>query len=277
MTRLPSRNLLLVTATLLTAAVAISACGSTSTPATEAASPSAASAADLAGTTWLLESYTAADGATVAATQDGDAGSLTFGTDGTFSGSTGCNRIAGAFTQEGSSLTLQPGPMTLKACTGEVATQEAAVVAALPAVASFTAASSLVLLDSGGATLLTYAPGLTELAGSSWQATGINNGTDAVVAQAGTEQVTATFNADGTVNGSGGCNNYNATYATPEPGEITISAIASTKMACPDPAMQIEQQYFTALGKATTYQIDGNTLTLRDAEGATQVSFTSAG
>jgi heat shock protein HslJ len=167
--------------------------------------------------------------------------------------------------------------MTLKACTGAVAAQETAVVAALPKVASLTSAGSLILLDAGGATLLTYAPGLTELAGSSWQATGINNGKDAVVAQAGTEQVTATFNADGTVSGSGGCNTYNAPYTTPATGQITFGAVASTMKACPDAVMLVEQDFFTALGKATNYEIDGTTLTLRDAGGATQVTFTQKG
>ncbi len=260
---------------MFAAAVAISGCGSTSSPVSEATSSLTSATAEVAGTAWLLESYAAADGATVAATQGSDAGSLSFGSDGTFSGSTGCNRIAGTFLQDGSSLTMQPGPMTLKACTGAAADQESAVLAALPKVASFTSASSLVLLDAGGATLLTYAPGLTELAGSSWLVTGINNGKEAVVGVAGTDQVTAAFSADGTVSGSGGCNSFNAPYTTPAAGQITIGAVASTMMACPDPVMQVEQDYFTALGKATTYEIDGTTLTLRDADGATQVFFTS--
>jgi heat shock protein HslJ len=262
---------------MLAAAMAITGCGSTSAPATKAAASSTAVSTDLAGTSWLLDSYTAADGSAVDATQGGEAGSLAFGADGTFSGSTGCNRIAGAFTQDGSSLTMQPGPMTLKACTGDVAAQETAVVAALPQVASFTSAGTLVLLDTDGATLLTYAPGLAELAGSSWRATGINNGKEAVVAEAGTELVTAEFGVDGTVSGSGGCNTYNAPYSTPAAGQITIGPVASTKMACPEAETQIEQNYFTALGNATTYEIDGTTLTLRDANGATQVSFTSEG
>jgi len=151
------------------------------------------------------------------------------------------------------------------------------VVAALPKVASFKSTESLVLLDAGGATLLTYAAGLTSLAGTSWQATGINNAKEAVVGLAGTEQVTAAFSADGTVSGSGGCNTYNAPYKTPAPGQITFGAVASTMKACPDPVMQVEQQFFTALGKATNYQIDGNTLTLRDAGGAMQVVFTQKG
>lgn len=171
---------------------------------------------------------------------------------------------------------MQPGPMTLKACQDPVAGQEAAVVAALPEVASFTSGTSLVLLDADGATLLTYAPGMSTLAGTSWHATGINNGTGGVVNQAGTEEVTATFGADGTFTGSGGCNTCKSTYTTTGTDQITVGPIASTRMACPDPSMQIEQEYFVALGDVTTYQIDGNALTLRDAEGATQATFALA-
>jgi heat shock protein HslJ len=258
-------------AILLVGILAMSGCGSTSSP----TDPGAASpATELGGTSWNLESYAGADGEPVAGLASGEMGTLTFATDGSYAGSTGCNRIAGTYTQDGSSLTLASGPMTLRACEGPVAAQEAAIVAALPLVASFTAGTSLVLLDADGNTLLTYAPGMSSLAGTSWQATGINNGKEAVVSEAGTEQVTATFGADGTISGSGGCNTYSGPYTTSGTDQITIGAVASTKMACPEPAMQIEQMYFAALGTVATYQIDGTTLTLRDADGATQASFT---
>jgi heat shock protein HslJ len=129
-------------------------------------------------------------------------------------------------------------------------------------------------MDADGSPVLTYAPGLSSLAGTSWQATGINNGREAVVSQAGTEKVTATFAEDGTISGSGGCNTYSGTFTTGEGGAITIGPVAATEMACPEPAMQIEQTYFAALGNATTYELEGSTLTLRDANGATQVTFT---
>ena len=39
------------------------------------------------------------------------------------------------------------------------------------------------------------------------------------------------------------------------------------------PGTNTEQQYFAALAKVATYQLEGNQLTLRDSQGATQVSF----
>lgn len=228
---------------------------------------------DLSGTSWDLESYVGPDSADVPADASADTATLSFAADGSFAGSTGCNRIAGTYTQEGSSLTLASGPMTLRGCEGPVAQQEAAIIAALPLVASFTTDGGLVLRDAGGAALLTYAEGLSTLAGTSWQATGINNGKEAVVSQAGTEKVTAEFGADGTISGSGGCNTYSGTYSTTDPDQLTIGPVAATEMACPEPAMEIEQMYFAALGKVATYRIEGTTLTLRDSAGATQATF----
>lgn len=266
--RLPAA--LLAPAILLAGVLVMSGCGSTSAP--TGSEPVAT--AQLAGTSWVLESYAGPDGAAVAATTSGDVGTLVFAADGSFAGSTGCNRMAGTYAQDGASLTMASGPMTLRACEGPVADQEAAIVAALPLVTSFTLEDTLVLQDADGATLLTYAAGLSSLAGTSWQATGINNGKEAVVSQVGTEKVTAVFGDDGTLSGTGGCNTYSGPYTTSGTDQITIGALAATEMACPEPAMEIEQMYFGALGNVATYRIEGTTLTLRDADGATQASFT---
>ena len=270
-----SRLPLLSLAVIAAAVLVLSACGSPSaTGGSGDSDGSEAPAAPLAGTSWVLESLTGPDGATVPAVESANRGSLAFGNDATFAGSTGCNRIAGGYEQDGSSLVLQPGPMTMMACEGPVAAQETAVLAALPEVASFTAGASLILMSADGATLLTYSPGLTSLAGTSWRATGINNGKEAVVSTAGTENVTAVFGSDGQLSGSGGCNSYTATYTVTEPDELTIGAIAATAKACLEESVtQIEQDYFAALPNVTTYEIEADRLTLRDASGAAQVTY----
>jgi heat shock protein HslJ len=228
---------------------------------------------ELSGTSWDLASYALPDGGVAPAVESGGTASLTFAPDGSWSGSTGCNRIAGTYVQDGSALTIEPGPMTLVGCDGPVADQEQAIVTALPLVTSFTAAESLVLRSADGGELLTYTPGLAQLAGTSWRATGINNGKEAVVSAAGTENATLTFAADGEVSGSGGCNNVMGSYTTTEPDGLSFGPLASTRMACADDVMQIEMEYLAALANVTTYQIEGDRLTLRDASGATQVTF----
>ena len=88
------------------------------------------------------------------------------------------------------------------------------------------------LLSAADAPLLTYAPGLTELAGTSWAATGINNGKEAVVSMAGTEKATAVFGTDGQVSGTGGCNTFSGTYATTDPDGLTFGPLAATANGC---------------------------------------------
>ena len=41
---------------------------------------------------------------------------LTFDTDGTFSGKADCNQVSGGYTTSGSDLTIMPGPTTMMAC-----------------------------------------------------------------------------------------------------------------------------------------------------------------
>lgn len=253
----------------LTGVMVLAACSSGSD---SSAGGDVASTTSLAGSTWTLSSYASAAGANTAAVPGSDGAPLTFGSDGTIAGSTGCNRFSGAYTQDGANLTITLGPMTLMGCPDDVAAQESAVVAALPNVTSFTADGDLILKDGSGSALLTYAPGIADLAGTSWQATGINNGNEAVVSTAATSGVTAVFGDDGTLTGSGGCNTYSATY-TSGSGEIAIGPVAATKKACPDEVMTMEQQYFAALAASTAYVIEGTTLTLRDAAGATQATF----
>lgn len=166
--------------------------------------------------------------------------------------------------------------MTMMSCSGAAATQESAVLANLALVDSFTANSRL-QLKSGSPTVLTYKADATGLAGTSWIASGINNGKGGVVSDANTSKVTAKFNNEGGLSGNGGCNTYTASFTTSGKKRLKIGPAISTMMACePNSVMTTEQRYFAALAKVATYHRDGNRLTLRDASGATQVTFVPA-
>ena len=263
----------LILASALVVATALSGCASSTSSGSEPTDTAA-----LAPSSWLLATYAGEDGAQVPAVPGTDGAPLAFAADGTFAGSTGCNRIAGTFTQDGSGLTMAPGPMTLMGCPDDLAGQEAAVVAALPAVAGFTSVEgTLTLLDADGATVLTYGPGLVGLPKTSWTATGVNNGKEAVVSTAATGAITMTFGDDGTVAGTGGCNSYTGTYEPTQDGGLTFGPIAATARACADPDVDAtEQAFFAALPRVTSYRIDGLQLTLLDETGATQVALAYA-
>lgn len=149
----------LIAATLL--AVLVSACGDDDD---DQAAPASLPPTDLAGTKWVLSSYVVDD-------EDVDAAAvaaLDFGADGsTLNGATGCNGFGGTFSQDGSTLSIELGPMTRVACTDDATTaQERAIVEGLPRVASFTASGQLALLDDQGRALLIYDPNTAGLEGT---------------------------------------------------------------------------------------------------------------
>lgn len=70
-----------------------------------------------------------------------------------------------------------------------------------------------------------------------------------------------TFNEDGTLNGSSGCNGFSGEY-TIDGDQITFGPIVSTLMLCDSPMMGQEEAFFQVLMDTATYQIDGDRLTL---------------
>jgi heat shock protein HslJ len=221
----------------------------------------------------VLSSYVANDEDVAAA----GVSALDFAADGTtVSGTTGCNNFSGTFTQDAAKLTITPGPMTLVACTDDAtAAQEKAIIDGLPKVASFAQTGQLALLDSTGKALMIYDANSAGLEGTAWTATGVNNGSGGVSSTNLTSAISAAF-AGGALTGNSGCNQYNAKYATSGTDGLTITGVATTRKACADDVMTLESQYTAALAKVASYAISGNTLTLRDANGSTQATFTAA-
>ncbi|TAE13752.1 MAG: META domain-containing protein [Oscillatoriales cyanobacterium] len=77
-------------------------------------------------------------------------------------------------------------------------------------------------------------------------------------------QITANFDHDfqGTITGSGGCNNYSAGFAA-NSGRIIIIPGSATLRACVDSSKNAqEMKYFQALGSATSYEVSDVNLKL---------------
>jgi putative lipoprotein len=82
---------------------------------------------------------------------------LTFQRDGRFSGSTGCNRVSGAYTAEGAALTFGAAATTRMACKGDVMQMEDAFLRMLEAVSGWRVEGGrLHLLGDGGQTLAIF-------------------------------------------------------------------------------------------------------------------------
>lgn len=226
----------------------------------------------LAGSSWVL-SEVAIDG-TMTAAVDASA-SINFDAGGALFGSTGCNRYTGNWTLDGSVLTLDPGATTMMACAPDLQAQEAAVLAALAATTGYSAADQkLTLKNADGNPMAVYKAAVTDLGGTSWTATGVNNGKGAVVTTAATSDITLAFNADGTVSGFGGCTGFSGTYAVEGAG-ITFAGVRPASECTDTAAAAVQQEYLAALASSTNFSIDGTRLDLRDDAGALQVGFTS--
>ncbi len=77
---------------------------------------------------------------------------------------------------------------------------------------------------------------------------------------------------NGSIAGFAGCNNYNASYTTTlasgNTNNISIGPITNTSQMCPEDVMIQEQGYLSSLQSASSYTINGTTLTLATASGS---------
>ena len=87
--------------------------------------------------------------------------------------------------------------------------------------------------------------------------------------------ITAEF-SEGRVAGNSGINQYSASVTSSTDGSFSVDAPISTKMAGPEDAMAAESTYLRRLEAATSYQVDGDTLVVNDADGQPSLTFTRA-
>jgi heat shock protein HslJ len=202
------------------------------------------------------------------------AASLAFAPAGRLSGSTGCNSFSGSYTATSSDLTIQLGPMTQRACTGAgLSAQETAVTAQLPRVTGYAIdGGALTMTGAGDVELFSYRAATVALPGTAWAVTGVNNGRGGVESTALTEALTASFGENGSFTGFGGCNQLNGSYTVPGAGQLSIGPLTSTRKTCGSDVDRTESEYQAALSRVSTYELAGGDLTLRDSQGATQVT-----
>ncbi len=230
-------------------------------------------ASDLEDVRWKMTSY-ATGGEMADVLPDADVTAAFDG--GTVSGSGGCNSYSAAYVTEGSAIEIGPAAATLMACPQPVMEQEQAFFAALSAVGEYrVTGTELTLLDEHGGEVLRFeATEPLALEGTTWIATGVNNGREAVVSVVQGSEVTALFGGAGEVSGSAGCNSYSGSFEV-DGDSISIGPLAATEMFCEEPegVMEQEQAFLAAMQNATVYELAEDLLTLRGADGAAQVTF----
>jgi heat shock protein HslJ len=111
------------------------------------------------------------------------------------------------------------------------------------------------------------ASAVISLTSTNWTLQSYGNSTgDLLLVIPGTT-VTAVFDRNGTVTGSGGCNRYRAPYSVRD-FAISISLPSSTKILCNGTGvMEQESDYFTNLPKVVQFRINKTELVLYDKSG----------
>lgn len=76
------------------------------------------------------------------------------------------------------------------------------------------------------------------------------------------------FAADGKVTGSSGCNRFFGDHKI-EGSRLTLSPLGSTRKACPEPLMGLENRFLGTLRETAGFERRGAKLELRDDKGRT--------
>lgn len=225
----------------------------------------------LIGTIWAAETI---DGQPVI----DDSGVVVGISEGRIGGFAGCNTYSGPYDVEGNEVRVGPLATTRISCEEALMEQETAFITNLEQANSYQIVDEdLHLLDENGETTLTFVivqP--ADLEGNEWLLVTYNDGNQALVSVLPATEVTATFE-DGTVAGSGGCNNYQGSYEI-SGNNISIGPLAATLAFCSEPEgiMDQEASYLQALESADRFQIVADRLEIVSEIGELLATFNLA-
>ncbi|HUN22990.1 MAG TPA: META domain-containing protein [Anaerolineales bacterium] len=207
---------------------------------------------------------------------------ILFAADGTFSGSTGCNRYTGKYTLSEGVLTLTTGAITAMACPDALTQQETELLKALAQVSRVEVGEAglhLVMKNEDRIYLemlaqSTPAPVAEHpFSGKNWNLSGYVNSAGDSFAPVGNLQLL--FADDNAFTITGGCNTIGGTWLLEDGQKLTMNLGPSTLMACEESLMNQETAVNELLAQVNAYQLDGETLTLTTATGGS-ISFQEA-
>ncbi|MEV5971976.1 META domain-containing protein [Streptomyces sp. NPDC051921] len=184
-------------------------------------------------------------------------------------GNTGCNHFGAAVAVNGDTLTVSPEEVTEIGCPADRERFERALLKALTGKldgALKDKALTLTSADGRSGVELAAETG-APLVGTAWTVDALLTGDTAGSLPAGSEgKAKLTFGKEGRLTGSLGCNRVTAPAKITD-RTITLGAIATTRMMCTGPQMELETQLYDALDGPLTYRVDHRTLTVTDADG----------
>ncbi|HKT38977.1 MAG TPA: META domain-containing protein [Ktedonobacterales bacterium] len=109
-----------------------------------------------------------------------------------------------------------------------------------------------------------------DLENTNWKLASYFDGTALRGLPSGAE-VTLTFQ-DGAAGGKSACNRYRSSVTIGD-GTLKFGMVMGTRMACPPPLMEIESIFLRMLESVTAWQINDDTLEMRNGAGQILLSF----
>jgi heat shock protein HslJ len=229
---------------------------------TSTTSAPAGGGGEVEGPEWVLD----LDDSTIDA-PDGTSITLTVA-EGQATGVAACNPYFGPFEVDGTTLTVGRLGSTQMACDPALLDADEAYLTALNASDTIEVTEDTLVLTGPEESRLSFtAVDRAQALVGQWQVTSLST-TDAVASVPEGDEPTLEFLDDGTLSASAGCNGGGGTWEL-DGAELTIGPIASTQMACDEPAgvMEREADLFAALEASKQVQVTADALTLLREDG----------
>jgi heat shock protein HslJ len=239
--------------------------------------PPMALAATFEGQSWHLVGYHTAAGFIAA---EPSAPAHIHFADGQFSGNGGCYPLAGTYVVTATGLTLGARPTSPASCAAPLVQQQTAVSADLAAVTrAHQVGTQLELLDAAGQLRLRFQAQQppSPLLGHTWLLECYHHRKQGLVFLLANTKIQLEFHPSGTLDGTNGCDRYLSGY-TLNDQQLQIGPLATKRAGC-SAGKEIAAQaaaYAAALASVTSYQVEGQRLTLLNAQGKIAARFDAA-
>jgi len=241
------------------------------TPVSEASTVSG-----LEGIPWILQSYMDAKGEVVNVIAGREV-TAEFN-DNQINGNAGCNNYFGTYEVDGDHIAFSEIGSTEMFCEQPIGVmkQEIDYLAALSTASSFQMEDNqLIIANADGKEVLTFVQlKPMPFIGTEWHLEYYTTEAGDSKPLLPESEVSLIFNEDGRLSGSAGCNNYQSAYET-EGSAIAIEQIVATRAYCdlPQGIMEQESAYLASLQSVAAYHIQGDKLTMEDADGQVLLAF----
>ena len=249
-------------ALLALAGLAIAACGSDDDGASDAGG--APTTDELSGLRFVssdVTGYDLVEGTEITMAFDDEALSV----------NAGCNTMNGGYEITDGAFVAGQFAMTMMACDESLMAQDTWLSEFLSAAPAISLDGSTLSLTSDETTIVLAEVEPAGLVGTAWTVTG-TVANEAVSSVPMDSTASITIGDDNTVAVNTGCNTGSGSVEVTDT-TLVFGPIAITKMACPPEQTELENSVLSVLQGEVSYEIDGDTLSLRSGEGADEIGL----